>query len=77
MYVNFRELEDGSEELDCQSESPEIEGGMPTSALGLKAGLVRKAPIVNRTAELCGLGKRGLAIDRVSKVEDRTDFNLW
>jgi len=48
MYENFKELEDGSKEL---GESAEIEGGMPTPAHRLKAGLVQKASVMNRTAE--------------------------
>jgi len=48
---NFRELEDGSKELSCRGEAAEVETGMPTSSHRLRAGLVRKAPVMNRTAE--------------------------
>jgi len=52
MYGNFRELEDGSKELSCQGESGEVEERDANfGAHRLKAGLVRKAPLMNRTAE--------------------------
>ena len=51
MYRNFRELEDGVRNLAVRVSRRKFRGGMPTSAHRLKAGLVRKAPVMNRIAE--------------------------
>jgi len=74
MYENFRELENGSKNLAVRVSRRKFKGGMPTSAHRLKAELVRKAPAMNRIAELW-------MVSRIAsweggarpKIEDRTD----